>query len=215
MNQILKLVFILFVCENLLFATTRGHNGDEYFGDVSNNNYASFVYPEYKMALNGDAKVRKIFQVSSGVLKAPLTNPATYTSIGLNGSYKFADNLDENVSCAIAIPFELDTSSAPCLRVGFGCSATSGNVIFKIKYLYVGSNESINNTTPDETLYSTTTVSGVSYGYTYAEFCLSQISENDKFVEIVVERLGSQDTCNDDVYVIGLSLIYLSNKLGN
>lgn len=167
-----------------------------------------------KLLFSGDGRTQKIYQVPAGVLKGPGVNPATYTNIGLNGSYKFSDNLQESVTAAIAIPFELDISSSIAVRIGFGAINNTGNVIFQLKYRWVSSNESINDTTPDEILYSTTTVSSTAYGYTYANFNLQNPISNDKFIQLYITRLGDQDTTNSDVYVVGLSMLYYINRLG-
>lgn len=115
--------------------------------------------------LSLDGKVKRIVQIGLGALKAPLVKPATYSNFGLAASYSFEKNDDNNVGCTIALPREMDKTVAPAIGLGWSSPVTTGNVRWKIQYLYRGPDEDTSSETPDDTLYSTEAVSGTANGY--------------------------------------------------
>jgi hypothetical protein len=219
MNIYYKILFCLlffvslFIIKQNIFATTCGHNKSDVFGAYPDN-YISVDCPSNKLYLIGNSRVQKIQQLPASALKAPSTNPAEYTELGLNGAFKFKKASDEIASCAIAIPFQLDKSTTPSIRIGFCSQDTSGSAIIKLEYLYRGLNEDISSVSADEVLYSTTTVSATSYGYVYANFTLLPPASTDKIIQMRITRMASLDTVTNDIFVIGLSLVYYINKLG-
>lgn len=184
------------------------------FGDYENGNYIEISSSNHRLIMHGTSRVRNILQFSAGVLKAPGVNPASFENLGLGGIYKFAKGNDEVIIGDIAILPEIDISTTICIRVGIASPDTTGDAIFKLEYLYRAIDEDISSSTPDDTLYSTTTVSSTSYGYKYATFNLQAPTISDKYFSYRLTRIASIDTVTNEVYVKGLSLIYYSNKLG-
>lgn len=213
--QIKKILFIFIIlfCINFCFAGTNMFITDESKSTIIIGNIVNSI--DGKTGdINFFPNLRR-YPVGASTFKAPGTNPATYTNIGLDGAWKFANGLQENISFTIAIPDSLYIGSPISIRLGCGCVSTTGNFQFKMTYSYVETGESINNITSDEILYSTTNVSTTSYGYSYANFNLIPPTINDKYMQVIITRLGNIDTCNADVYVIGLSLLYYVNRFGD
>jgi len=211
---------ILYICAAILLSSVcvlacpLGQDCSEVFGHWDEGNYVEVCHNTNKLSLHGESRVQRIYQMSSGTLKAPGVNPATYTDLGLNGAYKFSKGVNEVVGGAIALPFEMDRSTCAYVRIGIASPDTTGNVIFKFEYKYSSLDEDVSSTTPEEVLYTTTTVSGSAYGYFYANNLITCPSSTDKIIQFRITRMGTTDTSASECYVVGISLVYYLNKLG-
>ena len=151
-------------------------------------------------------KVKKIQQIALGALKAPGVKPATYGDFGLNGSYSFAKDDENSVSVTVPLPRDMDKLVAPSLGIGWSSPATTGNVYWRIQYLYRGVDEDTSSVTPDESLPSAETVSSTANGYKFKYFQLGVPSATDRIIVLKISRLGADDLDTADNVANQISL---------
>jgi hypothetical protein len=169
------------------------------------------------MEIHGTGRVKKIVQIGLGALKAAGIKPATYVNFGLNGSYEFVANDENNVSFSAALPRDMDKSIAPSIGFAWSCPETTGNVRWRLMYLYEQPNQDTSSEIPDDTLYQTDTVSSTANGYNYNYMELSVPNINDRIIVVRFSRLGADelDTANGIANLLYMSLEYTINKLGD
>lgn len=165
----------------------------------------------------GDGKVTRVVQIGLGSLKAPGIKPATYVDYGINGAFEFVSNDENVVGCIIALPREMDKTVAPWVGYGFACPEITGNVRWKLEYLYIQPNQDTSSTTPDGTLYSTDTVSTTTNGYVYTYLELDLPAPTDRIMALRFSRLGAatEDTANGVANLLQMALEYTIDKLGD
>lgn len=213
-NKIIFIILFLLLINNNIYSLTCGQNQDEILGDYKNNNHLNINYDDSQLYFNGNSKYLVYRQLSAGILKAHGLTPATYEDYGINGAYKFAKNQNQSISCAIAIPSNLDRTVTASVRIGFSSQAVTGDVKFKIDYNYISLDEDVSTTNIENTITTTANVSAIKGGYNYAFFNLVNPSLNDKILVIRITRMSNEDTIDNDIYIIGISKLYYANKLG-
>jgi len=166
--------------------------------------------------LDSGSKVYKNQWLSPQGLKVPGTKPATFVDWGIAGGLQFADADDETAVVTIRLPQDMDRTVAPEFKIGFASATNTGAVVWQVEYLYCSPNEST-IASAQETLTTTTTISGTANGLTIATITgLDLPSETDQLMKIRIKRLGADasDTLSDDCVAVGFGLKYVVNKLG-
>ena len=180
------------------------------------DNYSQFNDDTGILTLHGNARVLKTLQIKASELKSAGLNPASFVSHGLDGALQFAKNLTQNSSLVFAIRKDLDRTEIPNLEIGWSSPATTGNVKIQVEYLWRSINEDTSSTTPDDTITEIIEVSGTANGYNYNTFPLCCPSSTDRIGQIQISRIGGDalDTADDVLNLIGITIKYTSNKLG-
>jgi hypothetical protein len=189
---------------------------EQSFGSPDKSSFTRFD-ENGKMIISGNGKVKKIVQIGLGALKAPLLKPASYVNFGINGSYEFVANDENNVSFSIALPRDMDKSIAPSIGFAWSSPTTTGNVRWELMYLYEQPNQDTSTIIPDDTIYQTDAVNSIANGYSYNYMQLNVPNINDRILVVKFSRLGNDelDTANDVVNLLYMSLEYTINKLGD
>lgn len=176
--------------------------------------FPNVLYPIVQLN-NFDTNYVEYLQLSAGVLKGHGLDPAAYVNYGINGAYKYVKAKNESSSFAVAIPSNYDRlSPSNNLRIGFSSNDIAGYVKFRITYRFFSLNEDVSTENAEFQVDVTGNVSAVSGGYNYAYINLQKPSDSDKIIMFDIQRMSSEDTVVNDIYVIGISLVYYANKLG-
>lgn len=158
----------------------------------------------------------KKLQVSAESLHSPGANASILVDYGLSFARQFSKSATNYAQGNLAIPYDMDRSIVPTILLGWTCPVNSGAVKWQIEYLWRAIDEDVSSMTPDGTLTVTTTVSATAEGYSYSSFTLAAPSSTDAILVFRIARLGADgaDTANDVSHLIGMSLVYVANRLG-
>jgi hypothetical protein len=188
--------------------------GDTKFGQDTTN-YAGFK-ADGELELVGTARVYKNEWINVQGLKAPGTKPATAVDWGISCAWEFSDGTDDTICSSIRLPQDMDRTVAPEFKIGFASDTNTGDVVWQLEYLYLTPNEDT-TAAAQETLTTTTTISGTADGLTIATITGMDLpSSTDQIIKIRIKRLGADgdDTLGDDCVMVGAGLKYVSDKLG-
>jgi len=199
---------------NILDKINGGKIGDQ------TTNYINFSSTG-SLTLHGTARVTRDLWIDSAGIKAPGAKPATEVSFGAleTSAWEFSNEgveaNQESVSWRIAIPYDMDRSEAPIIRIGWS-SASTGNVKWQLKYRWFSEDEDLTQD-GEETLTIVDAASTTSNGLVLSEVTgINPPSSTDATIAFKLTRLSAdaEDTINDSVELHGVCFNYTSNKLG-
>ena len=184
-------------------------------GDGGTTNYANFA-ADGELTLEGTARVYKNQWINVQGLKAPGAKPAVLVDWGISCAWEFTDGTDDTICSSIRLPQDMDRTVAPEFKIGFASATNTGDVVWQLEYIYLTPNEDT-TAAAQETLTTTTTISGTSNGLTIATITGMDLpSDTDQLMKLRIKRLGADgdDDLGDDCVLVGAGLKYISDKLG-
>lgn len=181
-------------------------------------NYVEFK-DDGELSLAGTARVTKRMWISANAIKAVGALAATETVNG-NGYYilSFADNLVRRVQYTFSIPTDMDLSVDSWLGMGWSSPATSADTYINMYYFITAPGDSTDQAGTSDT-GNILTSSGTADGLVVSPVVTisgGTIQSDEVCIHVILERDGTQgtDTLNDVLELQGVSLQYVSNKLG-
>lgn len=175
------------------------------------------------LTLVDTARVYKSEWIDAGAIRAPGTKPATSQPHGLLevSVWSFADQAvagnQETVSVVIQVPADMDRTVAPILCVGWSTAGGSAGVCeWSFEYLYTAEGEDTGAAGQDtETMNEASPITGDGLVVTLTG-ALDLPGATDICLHGQLKRLsaGGTDTIAASVELHGVSLRYVSNKLG-
>jgi len=186
----------------------------------STTNYATFA-ADGELNLVGTARVIRDLWIDAAGIKAPGAKPATEVSFGAleTSAWEFSDEgveaNQESASWRIAIPYDMDRTVEPLIRVGWS-SASIGDCKWQLKYRWFSEDEDLTQD-GEETLTATDAASATANGLVITAITgINVPSGTDATIIFKLTRLSADgaDTISDTVELHGVCFNYTSNKLG-
>jgi len=196
-------------------------HGDARLGDSDDGNYLN-VSSVGVITLVGSARVTRDLWIDAAGIKAPGAKPATEVAFGTLevSAWEFSNEgvgaNQESVSWRMAIPYDMDRSVGPSLRVGWS-SASTGNCRWQLKYRWFSEDEDLTQD-GEETLTATDAASATANGLVVTDITgIDAPSGTDATIMFKLTRLSADaaDTISDTVELHGVCFNYTSNKLGD
>lgn len=157
----------------------------------------------------------KLLYIQAEAFKLPGVKPASFVEYGIGSALEFEDAKEEIAFIKLHIPHNMDTETQPKLVLEWSSEATELNCKWKIEYLWRNINEAV-NAAADAIITDVYASSAVAWGLNHTEIQLADLAATDHFLLIRITRLGgeAEDTLGKSAFLSGISLEYLSNKLG-
>ena len=157
----------------------------------------------------------KLISIQAEAFKVPGLKPASFAEYGIGSALEYEDAKEEIAFIKIHVPYDIDAETQPKLVLEWSSEATELNCKWKIEYLWCGLNEAI-NAVADDTITDVYESSAVAFGLNHTEIQLANLVSTDHFLIIRITRLGGEveDTLGASAFLSGISLEYLSNKIG-
>lgn len=182
---------------------------------------ATEVTNKLSTSLIGSARTIRDLWIDAAGIKAPGAKPATEVSFGALevSAWEFSDEgveaNQESVSWRIAVPYDMDRSVGPSLRIGWS-SASTGNCKWQLKYRWFSEDEDLTQD-GEETLTTTDAASATANGLVITTITgIDAPSSSDATIMFKLTRLSADaaDTISDTVELHGVCFNYTSDKLG-
>lgn len=149
-----------------------------------------------------------------GLKKAP-SQAANFVSLGIGGAWEFSDGADDGLVAETTLPNNADTSETVRISLVWTSSTTSGNVVWRIDYLYTEDGDDLSAAaegtlskvaaSPDEANVQVTT--------TFSD--IPSPSSVDSHIKLRLRRVGTDedDTLSDSAKLVAVTYKYACNKL--
>jgi len=192
--------------------------GDTRIGTATDH---ALISSDGVITLVGSARVTRDLWIDAAGIKAPGAKPATEVAFGTLevSAWEFSNEAveanQESVSWRMAIPYDMDRSVGPSLRVGWS-SASTGNCRWQLKYRWFAEDEDLTQD-GEETLTATDAASATANGLVVTDITgIDAPSGTDATIMFKLTRLSADaaDTIADTVELHGVCFNYTSNKLG-
>ena len=160
--------------------------------------------------------VKKELEFNAAAVRAGVSDPASWVSIGMKGAWEFSNNKEDEIVTAINLPKDMDLTEAPILKVCWSSHATSADAVWQLEYLFRQIDEDTTAGAQD-TLTQTATSSATADGFTTTDFTgINTISVSDKTMFLSLTRLSldGNDTLGDTAELHSLIFVYTADKLG-
>jgi len=195
-------------------------HGDTRLGDSDDGDYLN-VSSVGVITLVGSARVTRDLWIDAAGIKAPGAKPATEVAFGTLevSAWEFSNEAveanQESVSWRIAIPYDMDRSAGPVIRLGWS-SASTGNCKWQLKYRWFSEDEDLTQD-GEETLTAIDAASATANGLVVTDITgIDAPSGTDATIMFKLTRLSADaaDTIADSVELHGVCFNYTSDKLG-
>jgi len=193
-------------------------SGDTMIGTATDH---TLISSDGVVTLVGSARVTRDLWIDAAGIKAPGAKPATEVSFGALevAAWEFSNEgveaNQESVSWRMAVPYDMDRSVGPSLRVGWS-SASTGNCKWQLKYRWFSEDEDLTQD-GEETLTVTDAASATANGLVVTDITgIDAPSGTDATIMFKLTRLSADaaDTIADTVELHGVCFNYTSDKLG-
>jgi len=192
--------------------------GDTRIGTATDH---ALISSDGVLTLVGSARVTRDLWIDAAGIKAPGAKPATEVSFGTLevAAWEFSNEgveaNQESVSWRMAVPYDMDRSVGPSIRLGWS-SASTGNCRWQLKYRWFSEDEDLTQD-GEETLTVTDAASATANGLVVTDITgIDAPSGTDATIMFKLTRLSADaaDTISDTVELHGVCFNYTSNKLG-
>jgi len=206
---------------NLYSASANVLKTDDKFecanADIGDGTNYTEIKTDGSIEFHGNARTKKSIWIQSESLRAPGTNGATFTDVGISGAWEFADNVTRYVVCKFPLRTDIDRTEDIELVLGWFSPATSGNCKWQLEYLLRGEDEDM-TAAAESTETQTVAPSGTANGLVLTTFTVpaANISDTDHCILIRIGRVGGDaaDTMSDSAYLSGVCFQFVSDKIG-